>query len=95
MKISADGDYWENCLNPAKRYRVPRGQRQCVELMMKMNSSPKKAGAELGTWLDGKLAMRVVKGVRRGPWSGMGFDLLTTGRSTVRNNRADGGEDDG
>jgi len=79
MKISADNMYWGNCLNPAEPQRVPRGRWQCVELMVKMNSAADKADGELALWLDGKLVMHVVKGVRRGHWSGMGFDLLTTG----------------
>jgi hypothetical protein len=79
MKISADGNYWGNCLNPAEPHPVPRGHWQCVELMIKMNSAPDKADGELALWLDGKLVMHVFKGIPRGPWSGMGFNVLATG----------------
>ena len=34
---------------------------------------------ELALWLDGKLIMHVAKGTSRGPWSGMGFDVLKRG----------------
>jgi len=78
MKISADNMYWGNCMNPIHPQPVPRGQWQCVELMIKLNT-PGKADGELALWLDGKLVMHVVKGIPRGPWSGMGFDLLAKG----------------
>jgi len=79
MKISADHKYWGNCLSPATPQLAPRGKWVCVELMVKMNSAPDVADGELALWLDGKLVMHVVKGVPRGPWSGMGFDLLKEG----------------
>jgi hypothetical protein len=79
MKISADRKYWGNCISPIEPQRVPRGRWQCVELMVRMNSAPEQADGELALWLDGKLAMHVRKGVARGPWSGMGFDLLVKG----------------
>lgn len=79
MKISADGKYWGNCINPAKPQQVPRDKWQCVELMIKMNSAPDKADGELALWLDGKLVMHVFKGIPRGLWSGMGFDVLSKG----------------
>ena len=78
MKISADRHYWGNCLNPALPQRVPGGRWQCVELMIKLNAPGERDG-ELALWLDGKLVEHVRKGVPRGPWSGMGFDLLQTG----------------
>jgi hypothetical protein len=78
MKISADQHYWGNCLNPPVPQRVPRGRWQCVELMIKLNTPGQRDG-ELALWLDGKLVEHVKKGVPRGPWSGMGFDLLPRG----------------
>jgi hypothetical protein len=78
MKISADGRYWGNCLTPARRELVPRGRWQCVELMLKLNTVGQWDG-ELALWLDGKLYGDFVKGERRGPWSGMGFDLVAEG----------------
>lgn len=79
MKISADRHYWGNCLAPAEPQRIPRGQWQCVELMVQMNSAPDKRDGELALWVDGKLAMHVRQGIPRGPWSGMGFDVRKEG----------------
>ncbi len=79
MKVSADGRYWGNCLQPAKPVPVPRGQWQCVELMVKLNSAPDKADGELALWIDGRSVLYVVKGIQRGPWSGMGFQVVESG----------------
>ncbi|MCF7708163.1 MAG: prolyl oligopeptidase family serine peptidase [Verrucomicrobia bacterium] len=75
MKISADGRYWGNGLGPAQPAVVPRGKWQCVEVMLKCNSSPNTRDGELALWLDGKLAMHIHKGSPRTKWTGMGFDL--------------------
>jgi len=78
MEISADKHYWGNCLSPLEPQPIPRGRWQCVELMIKLND-PANADGELALWLDGKLVEHLKKGVRRGPWSGMGFDLVKSG----------------
>jgi hypothetical protein len=79
MKISADRKYWGNGVSLADPPLVPRDRWQCVEIMLKMNSAPGQPDGELALWLDGQLVMQVVKGVRRGPWSGMGFQVLQQG----------------
>jgi carbon-nitrogen hydrolase len=79
MKISADGKYWGNAIRPEVPLLPPRGRWQCVEVMVKLNSKPEKADGELALWLDGVEAMRIGPGTRRGPWSGMGFDLPKEG----------------
>jgi len=79
MKISADGNYWGNCLCPAEPKIVPRDKWICVELMIKMNSAPDKADGELTLWIDGEQIAHFVKGVKRGNWTGMGFDLVEEG----------------
>lgn len=79
MKISADGNYWGNCLCPAEPKIVPRDKWICVELMIKMNSAPDKADGELTLWIDGEEVAHFVKGVKRGNWTGMGFDLVEEG----------------
>jgi hypothetical protein len=79
MKISADGHYWGNALRPVRAQAIPRNRWQCVEVMMKLNSEPDRHDGELALWLDGKLDGHYAKGVRRGPWSGMGFDLVEQG----------------
>jgi hypothetical protein len=76
MKISADRRYWGNALGPAQPLQVPRDRWQCVEVMLKLNSASEKADGELALWLDGKPAMRIAKGTRRGPWTGLGFRLV-------------------
>ncbi|HZO88573.1 MAG TPA: hypothetical protein VFB38_09560 [Chthonomonadaceae bacterium] len=76
MKISADGKYWGNSLRPVRDQPVPRNRWQCVEIMMKCNSAPDRRDGELALWLDGKLVAHFAPGVRRGPWSGMGFRLV-------------------
>jgi len=84
MKVSADGRYWGNCLQPVEQVRVPRGEWQCVELMIKLNSAPEKDDGRLALWIDGKLVLDVVKGKRRGPWSGMGFQLVRSGGEVLK-----------
>ena len=79
MKVSADGKYWGNVLSPAKPVPIARGEWVCVELMVQLNSAPDKHDGELALWIDGQLAMHFAKGLRRGPWSGMGFDLAEFG----------------
>lgn len=79
MKKSADGRYWGAGIGPEKPLLVPRGRWQCVELMIKLNSTPEKSDGELALWLDGKAAMHIAPGVRRGPWTGLGFTLPERG----------------
>lgn len=74
MKVSADGKYWGNSITPPTPALVPRNQWQCVEVMLKLNR-PGRSDGELALWLDGQPAMQIAKGIRRGPWSGMGFGL--------------------
>jgi len=76
MKISADGRHWGNGLRPAQDAIVPRDTWQCVEVMMKMNSTPDAHDGELALWVDGQLKGYFAKGVRRANWSGMGFQLV-------------------
>jgi hypothetical protein len=79
MKVSADGLFWGNVLSPAKPAPIPRGKWICVELMVQLNSKPDQHDGELALWIDGKLTMHFAKGMSRGPWSGMGFDLVEAG----------------
>lgn len=78
MKPSRGNKYWGNSIQPPRPALVPRGQWQCVEMMMKANTPGKRDG-ELALWLDGKLAMHVKKGTPRDRWTGMGFRLLEQG----------------
>ncbi|MBW3624322.1 MAG: hypothetical protein KY468_13020 [Armatimonadetes bacterium] len=79
MKVSGDGKYWGNGMSPAVPPVVPRNRWQCVEVMMKLNSTPQKRDGALALWLDGRPEIQIVEGVRRGPWTGMGFQLRKDG----------------
>lgn len=79
MKISADGRYWGNSLQPARPALVPRDRWQCVEIFLKLNSAPSEKDGALTLWLDGEPVLRIEKGVRRGKWTGMGFSLAEEG----------------
>ncbi|MBM3501704.1 MAG: hypothetical protein FJX74_23875 [Armatimonadetes bacterium] len=79
MKISADGRYWGNALRPAEPAIVPKGRWQCVEIMLKLNSTPDAPDGELALWLDGEPSMHILRGAARDGWSGMGFNVLKEG----------------
>jgi hypothetical protein len=58
MNKSKDGKYWGNSFGPEEPVLVERGKWICVEMMMKMNSSPDKADGEQAFWIEGKCAGR-------------------------------------
>ncbi len=79
MKRSADGKHWGNGLLAESPPAVPVKRWQCVEVMVKLNSKPALHDGELALWLDGALVADFRKGARRGPWTGMGFQLRSKG----------------
>ena len=79
MKVSAGGRYWGNAIHPPQPEQIPPGRWQCIEIMLKLNSAPDRRDGELALWVDGQVRMHVAPGVRRGPWTGMGFALLDEG----------------
>jgi len=79
MKVSAGGKYWGNAIPPSRPALVPRNQWQCVEVMLKCNTTPDKRDGELALWLDGKLTTHIHPGTPRGPWSGQGFEQAENG----------------
>jgi hypothetical protein len=79
MKVSADGNYWGNVLQPARPALAKRGEWTCVELMVQLNSAPDERDGEMALWIDGAPVMHFAKGMRRGPWSGMGLQLVESG----------------
>lgn len=81
MRPSAGGNFWGNGLWPEGRPGPPRGQWQCVEIMVKCNDVGKSNG-ELALWLDGKLATHIGPGTRTGKWTGEGFSVLADGSET-------------
>jgi hypothetical protein len=80
MKQSSDGRFWGNGLSPAIARPVPANRWQCVEMRLKLNNPGRRDGM-LALWLDGKPVADIHRGVRRGPWSGMGFKLRSPGQA--------------
>lgn len=60
--------YYGNDFEPEEPVLVSRGRWQCVEFMVKMNSSPEKADGEQAFWIDGKLEGRFAPGSVTGYW---------------------------
>ena len=75
MQVGAGGNYWGNGLWPAQDALAPRDGWQCVEVMLKLNSTPERYDGELALWLDGKLQGHFTKGATRTPWNGIDFRL--------------------
>jgi hypothetical protein len=61
--------FYGNNFEPKEPVAAPRGQWICVEMMVKMNSTPESYDGEEAMWIDGKLAARFAKGTMRGKWS--------------------------
>ncbi len=78
MKQSADGRYWGNGIKPSRPALALRGRWQCVEVYIKCNNPPQHDG-ELALWIDGEQKLYVKRGTPRGPWTGMGFEVLERG----------------
>ena len=81
MKQSTDGGFWGNGLWPESRPGPPRGQWQCIEIMVKCNEVGKSDG-ELALWLDGKLTTHIGPGTKTSKWTGEGFQVTKDGEST-------------
>lgn len=60
--------YYGNNFEPKDPVVVPRGEWVCVEMMVKMNSSPDAYDGEEAMWINGKLAGRFATGTMRGTW---------------------------
>ncbi|HBJ85378.1 MAG TPA: hypothetical protein DDZ88_16180 [Verrucomicrobiales bacterium] len=81
MKPSAGGRFWGNGLWPEGKPAPPRGQWQCVEIMVKCNDISQSNG-ELALWLDGKLTTHIGPGTKTGKWTGEGFQVNADGEQT-------------
>jgi hypothetical protein len=79
MKASGDRKYWGNAIPPVSPALIPRDQWQCVEIMLKCNTTGDARDGELALWLDGKLTANILPGTPRGEWTGMGFQPLQEG----------------
>ena len=60
--------FYGNNFEPAEPVVVPRDRWVCVEIMVKMNSSPEETDGEQALWIDGKLAMHYGPGTMVGRW---------------------------
>lgn len=60
--------FYGNDFEPKQPVSVPRNQWQCVEFMVKMNSSPDKSDGEQAFWIDGQLRGHFAPGSVKGYW---------------------------
>jgi len=62
--------YYGNVFGPPveRPEQAKRGQWQCVEMMIKMNSAPDKSDGEQAFWIDGRLVDRWAPGSHMGCW---------------------------
>jgi hypothetical protein len=60
--------FYGNNFEPLEPAVVPRGKWQCVEFMVKLNSTPEATDGEQAFWIDGKLAARFAPGSVSGHW---------------------------
>ena len=60
--------FYGNAFAPAKPQAAPRGEWQCVEFMMKANSTPGAHDGEQAFWINGVLAGRWAPGTPTGKW---------------------------
>ena len=58
--------FYGNNFEPKEPVAAPRGKWICVEMMVKMNSTPESYDGEQAIWIDGKLVARFAKGTMRG-----------------------------
>ncbi|MEK7406114.1 MAG: hypothetical protein AAB225_13485 [Acidobacteriota bacterium] len=68
---NADGtgtSFYGNDFEPKEPAAVPRDAWVCVEVMVKMNSSPDSSDGEQAFWIDGKRVARFAPGSVRGTW---------------------------
>jgi hypothetical protein len=60
--------FYGNNFEPEEPVVIPRDQWICVEVMVKMNSSPEVPDGEQAFWIDGKLAAHYAPGSVIGRW---------------------------
>lgn len=79
MVASGEGKFWGNAFFPDHPVPAVRGEWQCVEIMMKMNSAPESYDGELALWVDGRLEAHFAKGAPRRPGTGPQVELVKEG----------------
>ncbi len=60
--------FYGNAFAPAEPEPAPRGKWQCVEFMVKANTSPETHDGEQAFWIDGRLVGRWAPGTPVGRW---------------------------
>ncbi len=64
MVGEADGHHWGNIFYPESATPIPLERWQCVEMMIKLNSTVQSRDGELAIWIDGEQVMRANAGAR-------------------------------
>jgi hypothetical protein len=64
-----DNPYYGNIIPPPESVDVPRGEWVCVEIMVKMNTTPDKSDGELALWINGKQVINMAPGSVKGYWN--------------------------
>gem|GEM_PF-577768 len=60
--------FYPDLFAPKEPVPVPRDRWVCVEVMVKMNSSPERSDGEQAFWIDGRLVSHLAPGSVRGYW---------------------------
>jgi len=60
--------FYGNPFGPVEPEQAPRDKWQCVEFMVKCNSSPDSSDGEEAFWIDGRLVARIAPGTPSGTW---------------------------
>jgi hypothetical protein len=61
--------FYGNNFEPEQPFVAKRGEWVCVEVMVRMNSSPEAVDGEQAFWIDGKLAARFGPATVSGAWT--------------------------
>jgi len=67
-----DGDrpnpYYGNTFQPQESVTVPRDDWVCIEIMLKLNTSPEMSDGEMALWIDGEQVVHFAPGMPVGVW---------------------------
>jgi hypothetical protein len=70
--------FYGNLFGPEQPEQARRGEWQCVEFMIKLNTPPDKRNGEQALWIDGRLVCRWAPGSHTGTWFRDMFQLSGT-----------------
>lgn len=84
------GQTWGNCFVNDPNLHVKKGQWQCLEVMIKLNSPVTESNGELALWVDGRLVSHLGPGFPKGKWTYDRF-LPGQGGQSIRWNDEKGG----